>query len=169
MSEQPTPLNPKRKPRTSSRAVTVGVLAVTLVILVFGMNALANAFSSHDEPGVVDTSTAKPTVIPTPEPTQTPTPSATLTAPAVYYDDCTAVWQALGRPIFKEDPGYRVLFDWDANGVGCEDNPVTPEDEATIDWPAVRERFSENLDDIGDYVGPKLKDFHNKAKDFFAN
>jgi hypothetical protein len=168
MSEQPTPLNPKRKPRGRSRATTIGVLAITIVILIFGINGLARAFRSDDEPAVVNTSTAEPTVEASPEVTETPTPSATPTTVEVY-DDCAAVWAALHRPIFKEDTGYRAFFDWDANGIGCEDNPLTPEDEATIDWPAVRERFSENLDDIGDYVGPKLKDFHKEAQDFFAN
>jgi len=169
MSEQPTPLNPKRKPSGRSRVATIGVLAATVVILLLVLNGLTRAFSSDDAPTPVNTSTAEPTVEATPEPTTTPTPSVSPTAPEAYYDDCAAVWQALGRPVFKEDPGYRAFFDWDANGIGCEDNPATPEDEATIDWPAVRERFSENLDDIGDYVGPKLKDFHKDAKDFFAN
>ncbi|PRY12178.1 excalibur calcium-binding domain-containing protein [Kineococcus rhizosphaerae] len=53
-----------------------------------------------------------------------PTPPVT-TPPStgVYYANCTAVWNAIGRPIRSGEPGYRPGLDSDHDGVGCENDP----------------------------------------------
>lgn len=35
----------------------------------------------------------------------------------------TAVWNALNRPIYRNDAGYRSAHDRDNDGVGCETDP----------------------------------------------
>ena len=52
---------------------------------------------------------------------QTPAPAA----PAdVYYENCTAVWDAIGRPLLAGDPGYAApRLDRDSDGVACETDP----------------------------------------------
>ena len=36
---------------------------------------------------------------------------------------CADVWNALGRPIYAGEPGFRSKFDRDGDGVGCERDP----------------------------------------------
>jgi hypothetical protein len=168
MSEQPVilPTSSRASARYSKRFTVrnLAILAVSLLILLVLLNVLVATFNKPEEPVA-----APVTVTATSEPTSTPEPTPTATSAPSLYDDCAAVWSALNRPIFKEDEGYRELFDWDANGVGCEDNPATPEDESTVDWGAVRERFRENLEDLGETVGPKAEDFYKDARDFLQN
>ncbi len=39
------------------------------------------------------------------------------------YANCTAVWEAIGRPITRDDPGYEPKLDRDNDGIGCEIDP----------------------------------------------
>lgn len=167
MSEQPVilPTSTRGKPGRNSPVRNLFLLVISLVIIIVVLNLVVGAFNKPERsatPVTTPSATSEPYITPSPSPTPTET-----TAP-VLYDDCAAVWVALQRPIFKEDDGYREIFDWDANGVGCEDNPSTPEDESTVDWTSVRERFRENLDDLGDFVIPKAEDFWDQAKDFLS-
>ncbi len=43
--------------------------------------------------------------------------------PAPYYQNCTDVWNHIGRPIYRSDPGFRAAFDRDGDGIGCETRP----------------------------------------------
>lgn len=138
------------------------ILAISLIVVIVVLNLIAGSLSS---PAVAPT-TPMPVASESTAPTATPEPTATPAG--VYYKDCNAVWAALGRPIFKEDPGYRIGLDWDGDGIGCEDNPSTPQDEAKINWGAVRQRLTNNAQDLGDKVAPKVKDFWNQANQFFT-
>ena len=64
---------------------------------------------------------------PPPELTATTTttiaPTTTAATAGVYYENCTAVWNAIGRPIYPSDPGFRDDHDGDSDGVGCESRP----------------------------------------------
>ncbi len=42
---------------------------------------------------------------------------------AVFYQNCTDVWNRLGRSISPSDPGFQSKFDRDSDGVGCETRP----------------------------------------------
>ena len=59
---------------------------------------------------------------PAPEPALAPAP-APAPAAAPYYQNCTAVWNAIGRPITASDPGFASRHDRDGDGVGCENGP----------------------------------------------
>lgn len=60
---------------------------------------------------------------PAPKPKAEPKPKPMPKAEDVYYKNCTAVWDAVGRPINKGDPGYAKHLDRDGDGVGCEYKP----------------------------------------------
>ena len=67
-------------------------------------------------------------IIPNPLPGMIPSPKAPAPAPKpapapAYYSRCADVWNALGRPIYPSDPGFRSKFDRDGDGVGCERDP----------------------------------------------
>ncbi|MET0326963.1 MAG: excalibur calcium-binding domain-containing protein [Ilumatobacteraceae bacterium] len=53
-------------------------------------------------------------------PPTTPTPPTT---PDTYYENCTAVWNAIGRPLLLGQPGYRPGLDGNDDGVACETRP----------------------------------------------
>jgi len=119
--------------------------------------ALGSIFSP--KPAEAPTITAPP-VVETPLPSETP---AEVEVNAPLYADCTAVWVALERPITEADEGYPDtkpnLFDGDSDGIGCEDNPATEEDESQIDWKAIWDETKGNAEQFGDWAGPKLKNF----------
>lgn len=50
-------------------------------------------------------------------PAQAPQPAA------ANYANCTAVWNAVGGPIYAGDAGYGSHLDRDGDGVGCENDP----------------------------------------------
>lgn len=58
--------------------------------------------------------------IPDPSPAQAPAPAPAATP---YYKNCTAVWNAIERPITIADPGYASRHDSDSDGIGCERDP----------------------------------------------
>jgi uncharacterized protein with LGFP repeats len=46
------------------------------------------------------------------------------TTPGVYYKNCTAVWNALNRPLLRGEPGYEApRLDADLDGIACEHDP----------------------------------------------
>lgn len=61
-----------------------------------------------------------PAVPQQPAVTQQPAPQQNTD---VYYKNCTAVWDAIGRPIHRGEPGYHSRLDRDGDGVGCESRP----------------------------------------------
>lgn len=173
MDRKPIPVNRliTLSDQRKARRRNIALVAITAVLVVVTLILIGRAFGSQqaldDEPAYPPaTVSPEPTITEDPTPVATPTPTPTA---VVLYDDCADVWKKLGRPIYSDEAGFRDYFDWDANGVGCEDNPSTKEDEADIDWPAVRERFAENLDDLGDAGAPKVKEFVHDAKEFFSN
>lgn len=52
-------------------------------------------------------------------------PAAPQDAPpaAPYYENCTAVWNAIERSIKRDEPGFGPHLDADDDGVGCEQDP----------------------------------------------
>jgi hypothetical protein len=58
-----------------------------------------------------------------PPPPPTPPPPPPPPPPGDLYDNCTEVWNALGRPIYPSDAGYGPHLDADDNGIGCETDP----------------------------------------------
>ncbi len=50
-------------------------------------------------------------------------PVQPVASTSTYYENCTAVWNSLGRPIKVSDLGYREGLDRDGDGVGCENDP----------------------------------------------
>lgn len=133
------------------------VIIATLVILVgvFKLGQLSGAkeFSKN---------LVSPSPVATPLTSDTPSPSPTPSTEP--YKDCDEVWDELGRPITSDDEGFPESspneFDLDSDGIGCEDDPNTPDiDESEIDWESIWSRTKENGQEFGDYVGPKLKSF----------
>jgi hypothetical protein len=43
--------------------------------------------------------------------------------PPPYYGNCENVWDVLGHPITRFNPGYREELDHDKDGVACERDP----------------------------------------------
>ena len=52
-------------------------------------------------------------------PARAPEPAPVVT----YYKNCTAVWNAIGSPIYAGQPGYDSHLDRDGDGIGCERDP----------------------------------------------
>lgn len=72
--------------------------------------------------------TVAPSAEPTAEPTAVPSSDSTVVAPApsataFEYENCAAVWDALGRPIKSDEAGFHKGLDADKDGVGCEQDP----------------------------------------------
>lgn len=132
------------------------IAASLAVVLIFVALVAANTKQPEPQTYISVTATPEPTI--TPEPS--PTPEATAFA---LYADCSAVWEALGRPITKADEGFPQespnAFDLDSDGIGCEDNPATVEDESQIDWQAIWSKTKGNAKEFGEWAGPQLKDF----------
>lgn len=60
---------------------------------------------------------------PKPAPKRTAPKPAPRPAQSRYYQNCRAVWNDLGRPIRRGEPGYASHLDRDNDGVGCERRP----------------------------------------------
>lgn len=88
--------------------------------------SITTTFSAPSEPPI-------PTVAPPPaeQPVPALVPATTVEAPAVAppapvnvtYKNCRAVWDAIGEPIHRGDPGYSSDLDRDGDGIGCEEDP----------------------------------------------
>lgn len=77
------------------------------------------------EPAPVDPVAPQPQPQPAPVQPVAPQPVTPVQPPpvATYYKNCTAVWAAIGRPIYATDPGYASHLDGDGDGTGCENRP----------------------------------------------
>ncbi|HOZ59096.1 MAG TPA: excalibur calcium-binding domain-containing protein [Nakamurella multipartita] len=67
-----------------------------------------------------------PVVTPAPAEQPAPVEAPVPTTPAsvvVSYENCRAVWDAIGRPINAGEPGFEDKLDTNHNGVGCEQDP----------------------------------------------
>ncbi len=148
--------------RITPKTLAIVAGALTVILLIFGAFALGQNQRTNQtpEPSVSEPqATEEPSVAPEPSPA---IPSPTPTEEPVSYSDCAAVWEALGRPITSADPGYPAeqpnILDLDSDGIGCEDNPLTGEDESQIDWASIWEKTKGNAEDFGDWVAPQLKE-----------
>lgn len=65
----------------------------------------------------------KPKPKPSSAPKPKPAPKPKAPQADVYYKNCTAVWDAIGGPISKGEPGYGKHLDRDGDGTGCEYKP----------------------------------------------
>jgi len=165
-------------------AVTMRNLAIVascLVVILFGVILfLVNDVPKTEEISPAPTPTVTESEAPAPEPTVEPEPEPTI--PTVVYEDCSQVWEELGRPITNEDEGYPATtpnkFDLDSDGIGCEDNPATEEDESSIDWKAIWDKTKHNAKDFGNWasdelenlwrdISPWLKETASRAVDFW--
>ena len=60
---------------------------------------------------------------PAPAPKPAPAPPPPPAPSGKYYQNCKAVWNDLGGPIYRGQPGYAPHLDRDNDGVGCERRP----------------------------------------------
>ncbi len=139
------------------KGIAIIASAFTGLVLIVAISSLLSPKPVVETTPVPSVSTPVETV--TPEPTVTPE----VVEVTPLYADCTEVWAALGRPITEADEGYPAtkpnIFDADSDGIGCEDNPSTPEDESQIDWQAIWAETKGNAKEFGEWAGPKLKNF----------
>jgi hypothetical protein len=124
-------------PNTSYRcayvARQIGVkLTYGLTVRSAERDAMAAVLSScTDEP--LPAGSAKPAAVAAAPTTEAPAPATQPAAPAplvapspagdAYYENCTAVWNAIGRPLLSTEPGYRPKLDRNNDGVACETDP----------------------------------------------
>lgn len=81
------------------------------------------AAAPDGDPVTSSTATTATTTATTPVTTATTTgTTATSTAEALD-ENCTQVWNAIGRPLNVGEPGYRIELDRDGDGVACEVDP----------------------------------------------
>lgn len=98
----------------------------TLSAFQFGNQAWQ--FTKYCGPGATTSTSPTPTSTTTVPPTSTtttvPATSTTTgtTAPALY-ENCTDVWETLGRPIKEGEDGFSAKLDENSDGVGCETDP----------------------------------------------
>lgn len=152
---------------------TVAIIAsavVVILLLALGISAL----NSGGKTRAVDTPSPTPEVTVTPEPEFTPEPEPEVTPTADIYEDCLAVWDALGRPITADDEGFPETspnkFDLDSDGIGCEDNPATTDvDESEIDWQSIWDRTKGNAKEFGRWAARELDDLWDKIAPWLGN
>lgn len=106
----------------------VGVkLTYALTVTTSERRAMAAVLSSCPDQALPDGSTL-PTAV-APAPTQAPATAPVAQPPAqpaapVYYANCTAVWDAIGRPLRAGEPGYEApRLDRNRDGIACETRP----------------------------------------------
>lgn len=149
-------------------AITAGVLSVLVVISSFALSSSSNEKQEPQAPAPTTQEAPAPEPIEEPEPRVIEEPTT-----EIYYEDCQAVWDNLGRPITSGDEGFPQenpnRFDLDSDGIGCEDNPATPEDEGDIDWKAIWEQTKGNAEEFGDWAGPKLKELWSEVAPGVSN
>lgn len=148
------------------KTVAIIASAAALLLVVSVVVGVVNGGKRNPEPK------AKTPVSATPTPETTPTPSPTPKADDLYAD-CDAVWAALGRPITSADPGFPATepnkFDLDSDGIGCEDNPATPEDESSIDWHSIWSKTKHNTKEFGKWSSAELDQLWEKASPGLKN
>ncbi|QQU89070.1 excalibur calcium-binding domain-containing protein [Corynebacterium glucuronolyticum] len=122
-------------------AITISVIGVVAAALGVGYWAIQQRIIPNPLPGIIPGPPEPPAPsAPAPEPAPAlepaPVPPAAEPAPAPapqpapqpapsdrYYSNCRDVWNTIGRPIHRNDPGYRPGLDRDGDGVGCEKRP----------------------------------------------
>ena len=129
-------------------AIVVSVVGVVAAALGAGYWAIQQRIIPNSLPGIipgppeppappapsVPAPEPEPAPAPAPEPAPAPAPAPPAPAPAPqpapkpvpserYYSNCRDVWNTIGRPIHRGDPGYRSGLDRDGDGVGCEKRP----------------------------------------------
>ena len=112
--------------------VAVAVIAGVAAAISGGVHlAVQQRIIPNPLPGIIPTPPApkKPQVqkavakpAPAPAPKANPAP-VRRPAPAVGDQNCTDVWNKLGRSIYPRDAGFQSKFDRDGDGVGCERDP----------------------------------------------
>ncbi|WP_237225105.1 5'-nucleotidase C-terminal domain-containing protein [Rothia nasisuis] len=89
--------------------------------------SVAPSTTPSEEPTSTETASA-PTAAPS---TKTPSPVSAAVVPSpsptvFEYENCAAVWDALGRPIQSDEAGFHRGLDSDGDGTGCEVSPDYP-------------------------------------------
>lgn len=128
------------------KSIVISILAVPLLCCIgIAANLGDDAdepSSSIEEPSATETSASpSPSLSPSPSESATPTeaaePSTSAPPPpppsteaatseavaTVYYENCTAAWDAGAAPLSRNDPGYRAGLDRDGDGNACESKP----------------------------------------------
>lgn len=113
--------------------IVLGIACLGVVaFVVLGALSLTGIGSPRttEAPTVQETTPAEDPGQVAPPATDAPAPSAepepTTPVPEPVYANCTDVWNAIGRPIYPDDPGWDAAkFDRDAtpDGIGCEVDP----------------------------------------------
>ena len=120
-------LPPNTAYRCAYVARQVGVkLTYRMTVTTGERDAMAAVLSSCPDQPLPDGSALPTEVPPASAPTAaSPAPAVAPPAPArVYYENCTAVWNAIGRPLLAGEPGYEApRLDRDRDGVACESDP----------------------------------------------
>ncbi len=132
---------------------TVAILASVATVIVF-LFAISSQGANH---------TSKPSSAPTVTASPTPESTPNVTEKTPLYANCAEVWKALGRPITKDDPGFPTTtpnnLDVDSDGIGCEDDPSTKENEASIDWKSIWNETKGNARDFANSASKHLQSF----------
>ncbi|HEY5879855.1 MAG TPA: excalibur calcium-binding domain-containing protein [Nakamurella sp.] len=85
-----------------------------------GIDAVTTSLVTSTGTSTSDPVSSSPTVSSTSTTTTTSSSSSSTTGSAVWYEDCAAVWAALGRALSAGEPGYRAALDRDGDGIACE-------------------------------------------------
>ena len=118
----------------SSTAAIIGGVAIGLGVIAAGAGAACWAMQQGMIPNPMPQlipchPPRKPQPAPAPQPAPPPPAPAPKPAPpppapsGKYYQNCKAVWNDLGGPIRRGQPGYAPHLDRDNDGVGCERRP----------------------------------------------
>ena len=116
------------------RTILPSLLVLPVVALTFAPIAYAQADCEAEPEHPECAIPMEEAPVPEPEQAVEPEPPAVQPAPApaapppvsarpVYYPNCTAVWNAIGRPVYRGEPGYAPHLDRDGDGIGCETRP----------------------------------------------
>lgn len=133
---------PSASARHRTRWIQGSIIAASAVVIIAATVNIAERSARPTGqtplPVVPSTRILESSTAPTeqPSPAEQPVPvvaSATVEAPPtttaaavpviVTYENCAAVWAALGGPIHRGDPGYNSELDTDDDGTGCEHRP----------------------------------------------
>lgn len=119
--------------------IVIGVVVAIAALAGGAFWAIQQGLIPNPAPGLIPGPAPKPAPAPAPRPAPKPAPApapkpaprpapaparpAPAPAPAKTYANCRAVWNDLGRPIRRNEPGYGSHLDRDGDGVGCEKRP----------------------------------------------
>ena len=87
-------------------------------------NILASCPTQEVPAGVgVTAGVSKPSQPSQPSEPSRPSEPSLPSQPTVSYKNCTEVWNAIGRPLYRGEPGYAPHLDRDNDGIACETRP----------------------------------------------